>query len=306
MATPPPLGKPAPPKAAAPPKPASPPSVGKAAPPVAPARVPSVFSIAPWSGEGEGEKIVLYAGSGMGKTTLASMAPDPVFIGLDDGARKIRHPKTGAVLNAVTGVRDFQDVRDVFRSTGLFKAGQTAVLDTITKAEEFSEEWMFANYKTEGGKTAKTIEGYGYGKGYRHSLEVMRLLLQDMEFLVKQGVNVLLLAQENAVKIANAEGLDYMQDGPKLHHNAQYSNRLEVCEWADHVLKVGYADTTVVGADKAAKGKIVSTDTTHVVYTQAARHFFAKSRTLNEPVISFATKEDDSLWQFLFPAKEAA
>jgi hypothetical protein len=297
MSTPPPI-KPPPPKPAAGPKvPAAP------AAPKAPARATASFSIEPWSGDGEGEKVVIYADSGMGKTTLASMAPSPVFIGLDDGARKIRDPRTNAVLNAVKGIRDYQDVRDVFRSTGLFKPGMTAVLDTITKAEEWSEPFIFANYKKDNA-TVKTLEGYGFGKGYRHSLEVMRLLLQDMECLVRQGVNVVLLAQSAPVKIANAEGLDFIQDGPKLHHNNQYSNRLEVCEWADHVLRIGYTENVVAGNMDTGKGKMVSTDTTRVVYTRAARHYFAKSRTLQEPVISFSEPKDDSLWQFLFPNQE--
>ncbi len=286
------------------------PVAGRIAPPspsVAAARAPKTFAVKPWSGEGEGEKIVVYGGSGMGKTTLTAMAPDPIFIGIDDGARKIRDPRTGAVLNAVSGVVDFQDVRDVCRSTGLFKRGQTAVFDTITKIEEISEPYLFANYKTEKGGSVKSIEGYGYGKGYRHSLEVMRLFLQDAECLIRQGVNVVFIAQQNAVKIANAEGLDFIQEGPKLHHTAQYSSRLEVCEWADHVLRIGYLENIVAGADASAtKGKMVSTDTTRVIYAREARHFFAKSRTLTEPVISFSERNDDSLWKFLFPEKETA
>lgn len=283
-------------------RPALPPG-SKTPPPASPkvAHIAKTFKVEEWGGEGEGEKIVIYGDSGMGKSTLASTSPKPAFIGLDDGGRKLRHPKTGAVLHGIPGVRTFQDLRDALAQTTLFDDYETVVIDTITKVEELSEPWMFANYKTDKGATVKSIEGYGWGKGYRHSLEIMRLIFQDCDVLVRRGLNVILLAQSAPAVIANAEGLDYLMDGPKLHHTKQCSTRLEIQEWADHVLRVGYLDTTVEGADKATRGKIVSSDTTRAIFTQAARHYFAKSRTLREPVISFSEPGDDSLWQWMFP-----
>ena len=295
---------------ALPPKPAGKPSLPKASPaPKTAARAPKTFVSAAWSGHGEGEKIVLYGASGMGKTTLASMAPRPVFIGVDDGARKIRDPRDDSVLNAIMGVETFDDVREAIHQKNLYDDYETLVIDTITKVEELSEPYIFEHYKVDG-KTVHTLEGYGWGKGYRHALEVMRLILQDCGALVKLGKNVILIAQENAVKMPNAEGLDYIQAGPKLFHTSQASSRLEVQEWADHVLRIGYAETNVAGAGAAAtKGKITSRSTTRHIFTKEARHFFAKSRTIREPVISFSTNEegvpnDDALWQFLFPNQE--
>jgi hypothetical protein len=235
------------------------------------------------------------------------MSPDPVFIAVDDGARKIRD-KAGNVLQAITGIEDFYDVRAAIAQNGLLKKGQTLVVDTVTKVEHLSEAFMFATYKDDRGQTVKTIEGYGFGKGYRYALEAMRLFLQDCDALVRRGVNVVLLAQESAATMPNAAGLDYLQAGPKLHHTKQYSSRLEVCEWADHVFRIGYRETAVAAEGArpqvATKGKVVSTDITRVIFSRAARHYFAKSRTLKEAVISFENEQDDSLWQFIFPPKE--
>jgi len=300
------MSKPPPMKTTAPP----PPSGGIPRVPPAPTtpraavRAPKTFAVVDASGHGEGEKVVIYGPSGVGKTTLAAMAPDPVFVSPDDGARKIRDPRTGAILKMVGGVRDFDDLRDVMNQHTLFDKGGSMVLDTITKAEEWMEPFIFANYKSDKGATVKTLEGYGWGKGYRHALEVTRLFLQDIEGLMRKGVNVILLAQENAVTMPNPEGLDFLQAGPKMHHTKQYSSRQELCEWADHVLRVGYHENQVVGADGATRGKLATSSTTRVVYTGEARHFFAKSRTLTEPVISFAEAKDDSLWRWMFPNQQ--
>ena len=256
------------------------------------------FTVAPWAGENEGEKMIVYGGEGMGKTTLASMSPDPIFIGLDDGGRKIRHPKTGEPVKAVHGVETFEDLRDALHSPGLFDSGKTIVLDTITVAEKRAEPYLFRTIKV-GDQYPTNIEQYGFGKGYKHLLDIMRVLLQDCETHVRAGRNILFLAQESAVRIANPEGLDYLQSGPALQHNNQVSIRNEVCQWVDHVFHINHLNTRVAGKPDDRTGKAVG-DSTRAVYAAGARHFKAKSRTLSEDVISFETPDDDSLWQLLF------
>lgn len=304
--------KPPPPKAPAangtkappPPKPLSLPSA-PARTMANPVRAPKNFTVGTYTGKGEGEKTIIFGGSGMGKTTLSSMAPSPVFIPLDDGGRKIRHPITGEPIHAIHGIEDFQDVRDVLARHELFEPFKTAVIDTGTKLEEFAERHVVANCTTEKGKRVTSIEGFGWGKGYRHLMEAMRLIMMDLDVLVRKGKNVVILCQENAAIMPNAEGLDYLQAGPKLHHakSGDPSIRFAYQEWADHVFRVGYLETNVVGEEDATRGKIASTDTTRCVYTSAARHFFAKTRSNGEntlpPVISFANPQDDSLWQWL-------
>lgn len=265
------------------------------------ARAPKTFSTMVWDGANEGEKLIVYGASGMGKTTLLSMMPDPVFVGLDDGGRKIKNPKTGEPVRAVVGIETFDDFRDALHQKNLWQDCGSIVVDTATKLEVLAGLWVVENVKTEKGHTVKSIEGFGYGKGYTHILEQMRLVLQDLDPFVRKGVNIALICQETNYTVANAEGLDYIKDGPKLTENKQARIQSEFCEWADHVLRIGFLDTSVVGAQDAERGKIKSTDTTRCIYAHGARHFFAKSRTLQEPVISFAEKSDDSLWQLLFP-----
>lgn len=292
---------------------AKPPASGRKAPPKVPSAPPpsarqktrqrKTFTTGPWTGEGEGEKVVGYGISGVGKTTLFAMMPNPVFIGLDDGGRKIRDPRTGEPIRRVEGVGTFDDVRDAINQTDLFPRGGSCVIDTMTILEQWAEPWMFANIKHEKGGTVTSLEGYGYGKGYTHLFETMRLILEDLDLLIRRGVNVGLICQNMAIKRANPSGLDYLEDGPKLSHPSSEKNsvRLNICEWADHVLRIGYHDTVVTGAPDAKIGK-VSGDGMRAVYTMPTDpSFFAKTRTLTEPVIAFAEPNDDSIWRMLYP-----
>jgi len=254
-----------------------------------------------YSGEGYGEKIVVYSESGMGKSTLGMQAPDPVFIPLDAGVMKLRHPHTGKPANAIEGVETFQDVRDVLHQPELFPKGSTIVIDTITVLQELAEQYMLENIKTERGDAAKNILSYGYNKGYRHLFDTMKLILVDLDVHVKRGVNVLLIAQSIPARIPNPGGIDFMREGPNLSTNSQGNIRALYREWADHVLRIGYTNAFVEKPDKkATKGKIIG-ETERGIFVQPELWFEAKSRTIREPVVSFSEPGDSVIWQFIFP-----
>lgn len=273
-----------------PPKRTAPPLPSKAAVPK------KSFSIAPWNGAGEGEKIILYADSGMGKTTLASMAPKPAFIGLDDGGRRIRNPKTGEAIAAFQDVSTFQDVRDILQQPSLFMGYDTVVIDTITALQDLAVPYLLTTIPTEKGGVAKNIVAYGYNKGYQHLYDVMKLILQDCDVLVKQGKNIIFIAQAGPHKVPNPAGEDYIRSGPRLYSGTPSVEAL-YCEWADHILLIDYQTTAV------EKRKAVCDDN-RAVFTKGQIHFRAKSRTLTseQAVVSFTTPDDDSMWQFIFTA----
>lgn len=274
-------------------------------PPAASARPVKTFSVVEWSGEGEGKKIILYGPNGMGKTTLAAMAPDAVFIGLDDGGRETRHPKTGAKLRAIPGVESFYDLRDALHQTTMFPRGSTLILDTVTRAEELIKQFVLATVKKEGkGERADSLEDYGYGKGFSHLTDASRLLLGDLDPLVRSGVNVILLAQQTQATVSNLEGIDYSQDGPALTSQPKsgMNVRTEFCSWSDHIFRLGYADPSVKKAnERAAKGKASGT-TDRYVFTEPQIHFVAKNRMNGTlpAIMPFATRDDDSIWRAVF------
>lgn len=263
---------------------------------------PKTFNIITWTGAKEGEKIILYGNSGMGKTTLATMAPSPVFIGLDDGGRKIVNPKTGENVKAIPGVESFQDLRDALHQNGLIEPGQTLVIDTVTRAEGLGELHTLATVKTEKGETPENLEAYGYGKGYKHLMDTMRLLISDLEPHVRRGVHVLLLAQQGQATVSNLEGVDYLQDGPKLCARKDQNIRTEFVEWVDHVFRIGHPSLEVVKDNKKnVKGKVKGT-MERVIYTQPELYYMAKNRSNGKwpPVVSFENPADDSLWAYVF------
>ena len=251
----------------------------------------SKFSVASWNDSGEGEKILLYAESGMGKTTLASTAPDPVFIGLDDGGRKIRNPITKKRLDRVKNITTFDDVRGALQYLITSKK-KTIVIDTVTLLQDLAKPYMFKTISGPHNKVVKNIVAYGYNKGYQHLYDTLKLILQDCDTLVRAGKNIILIAQLKSYKAANPSGDDYLKEGPRLYNGSPSSADL-FCEWVDHVLRIAYLNVTV------EERKITGT-TERAIFTQPEVYFRAKSRTLSKSVVSFEDPSDTSIWDMIF------
>jgi len=266
------------------------------------------FSKKQWDGSKSGEKILIYGETGMGKTTLASMAPNPVFIGLDDGGRKIRHPKTGELLWRIedangNGPETFEDVR-VALDTCLTLDCDTVVIDTITLLQSpIAEDYIFRTVptrddKNRASKKAETIEDYGWGKGYKHLWDAMRLPILPCEKLTNVNKNIIVIAQLMCHKLYNDAGQEYLKEGPQLYHSEKNWSILKTwTEWVDHIFRIRPLDKRVLKDNKKA---ISSTE--RVIDTFGDNTFYAKNRgdALGGQPVSFKTKDDDSLWTLLF------
>ena len=267
----------------------------KVLPPTKPVRQAKTFTTADWTNAGQGKKIIVYGDSGMGKTTLASLLPKPIFIGLDDGGREIE----GKTLKYIPEpIETFDDLRDALRQTNLYDNYDSLVIDTLTRADEdLALKWTLNNVFSDKGTKVSDIESYGWGKGYRHTYDTMRLLLPDLDTLIRVGKNVVLLCQSTTESVPNPGGEDFLRDAPKLQpqHGKTPSVIGLFVEWCDHVFKIGYGDITTSKKKASSSGE-------RVIFVHPQVHFTAKSRTIPAefPVVSFTDPTDDSIWQFVF------
>lgn len=277
----------------------------KSAAPTAPPEALKKFS-AGVSTSNRGQKIIVYGGSGIGKSSLVALAPTPIFIPLDDGSVNLRDPYTNEKVQQVQDAdgnppETFAETRAALQQYSIYDKFDTVVIDTATKLQDLSHQYMFDTIPHEKGNTVTSIEGYGYGKGYNHLYDVMKLILQDADELIRRGKTVVIIVQCTVAPVANAAGDDYVCDAPRLYPGNKITPSIRdmYIEWADHVLFVNHANTAV--KDKKIKGAV-----TRAVFTQGQLHFKAKTRVLASgevipAIINFDDVKDDSIWQFIFP-----
>lgn len=253
------------------------------------------FAVKKLENDTGGEKVIIYGEYGMGKTTLAALAPKPVFLDTDDKLNKTLNPRTGKKdLPLIPDVSCYEDVRGALQQPGLFDDYKSVVIDTGTKLQERAVEFVLRNYLLKGGGIPHDLRAYGWGEGYGHLLDVMRFILQDLDKLAKQGKNVIIICQNSPKNKKNPGGEDYLKEGPDLYHDSRFSTREAYCSWANNVVKIDY--TEVVVDDKKVTG-----NTTRQIFTKPEPYFIAKSQTLPIDIerITFDDPTDDSFWSYL-------
>lgn len=272
------------------PKPLPPPASRRPAPTPAPAPTPisaaNADRFTPIRGiVGGAQRVVVYGPGGIGKSSLAALAPMPAFIDLEDGTRNLD-------VFRVQGVEGWTDLRACLQSTAL-DAYRTIVIDSATRAEEWAVAHTLATVPHEKGTFVKSVEGYGFGKGYQHVYETFLHLLVDLDRHVRAGRNVVLIAHDCTADVPNPVGEDFIRFEPHLQQpkSGKASIRERVFQWADHVLFLGYDVVTEDG-----KGKGGGTRTIWPIERPDHR---AKSRTLAEPM-PFNGPDDASVWSLIF------
>lgn len=226
--------------------------------------------------------VVLYGTGGIGKSSLAAMAPAPLFIDIERSTSALN-------VERVDGVESWSDLR-AFLQGDNFEGIKSIVIDSATAAEELCRKYVIGTVKTEKGQAVTSIEGYGWGKGYVHLFEEWRKLLGDLDNHRRNGRNVVLICHERLGKVPNPNGDDWIRFEPRLYHGNQASLLHPTKEWADEVLFVSY---DVAAADGKAKGS-----GTRTIYSVETATHMAKTRLLDGVPLVFE-KGSDALWQAL-------
>jgi hypothetical protein len=223
----------------------------------------------------EGQRIVIYGEGGIGKTSLAALAPNPVFIDFD---RSGQHFGLNVVCVDGEIVGDWAEMREALHTEKLWESCNTIVVDSATTGQGAALAYTLATVKHEKDYWCKSIEEYGFGKGYRHLYDTFLTLLADLEYHTKQGRHVVLVCHSLAAEKPNPTGEDFLQYQPDLQ-NPKKEGRLrdKIKGWCDDLVFIEY--DVAVSKDGKAKG-----GGSRTIYGQGMPTYWAKSRTLTEPV----------------------
>ena len=210
------------------------------------------------------KKIVIYGPEGIGKSTLASQFPDPVFIDTEDSTKdmnvkRLDKPSSWQML--------LDEVRFIRDNPTLCK---TLVLDTADWAEQMEIDDLLKTNQKNG------IEDFGYGKGYTYSAERFGKLLNLLTEVSERGVHIVMTAHAQLRKVELPEEM-----GAYDHWEMKTSKKVAplIREWADAVLFLNYK-VNVINIDNqgAAKGKNNAQGGRRVIHTNHTPFWDAKNR----------------------------
>lgn len=206
-------------------------------------------------------KTLIYGSEGIGKSTLASKWPDPVFIDTEGSTKQMDVARLPTPERWDT-IMD--EVRYVYQHPEICK---TLVIDTLDWAEILCIEQLF---------NGLGLESPGYGKGYQILAEEFRKLLTELDKVIAAGIHVVCTAHAQMRKF---EQPDEMGAYDRWELKLQKKTAPLVKEWADMILFCNYK-TIVVNVDGqgAAKGKNKVQGGERVMYTAHHNCWDAKNR----------------------------
>lgn len=208
------------------------------------------------------QKVVIYGPEGVGKSTLASQMPKPVFIDTEGS--------TAQLDVARVEVRDWITLLGAVSEIHRMPEFGTLVLDTADWAERLAVNAVLQS----GSK--KNIEDFGYGKGWVMVSEEFNRLLTALDGVVRGGKHVVLLAHSKVVRFA-APDLAGEHDRYELKMSKQVSPLVK--EWADAILFLNFRTKLVEdgGKNRGIGGKERRLHTSHTAaYDAKNRHGLAE------------------------------
>lgn len=148
-------------------------------------------------------RICIYGGHGIGKSTLASKFPKPVFISTEDGLDALdvtSFPRATELEEVVKSIKNLvKDEHDF----------QTAVLDTA--------DWLVEPLITQDVEKRYDAKDLAYGRGAMYIAEEFRTILQGFDALRRRrNMNVVIVAHAQVFRFENPQTEPYDQFRPKL------------------------------------------------------------------------------------------
>lgn len=232
-------------------------------------------------------RVLIYGVEGVGKTSTAAGAPAPIVIPAEEGSEQL----TVARFPLVQSLEDVYDaVAELTENEHSYK---TVVLDTVDAIEPLVWEYVCR----EGSK--KSIEAFGFGKGYVAALDEWRKLWAALERLRSQrGMNVVLIGHVVIKPFQNPEGDNY--DRYNLRVNEKAAGFLKGA--VDAVLFANYE--TLTHSSDGGKAKGISTGA-RLLYTQRTAAYDAKNRYDLPPQLPLSWEAFDAARKAHRPADPA-
>lgn len=166
-------------------------------------------------------RIVLYGPGGIGKSTFASSAVNPVFLDIEDGLDGIEVPR-----QRITSWQEAIDfLKALFTQEHEF---QTVVVDSLDWLEQLAFEQVCRELNIR-----QIDEENSFGRGYTKCVELMSYFLTCLDRLrEKKDMAVILLAHETITRVESPLTSSYDRYSIKLNKK----NASLVAEWSDAVL----------------------------------------------------------------------
>lgn len=174
---------------------------------------------APW-------RVIIFGVAGIGKSTFATTAPDPLFIDLENGLARVNCRKT----QHLTNFKEFLEGLRYAYTTPY----KTIVIDTISKLEDYLVAEVCRKQKV------KVLGDIPWGKGADFLLAEWTEVFGFLAVLQASGKNILLIGHDQVTEYLDPTSENYHRYSVRLHKKTLPFLTAEVdavlfCHWEKYV-----------------------------------------------------------------------
>lgn len=184
-------------------------------------------------------KTVIYGSEGIGKSTLASKFPNPLFLDTEGGTARL--PVRRIVISDWENLT--ATVKEIYQNPTIAK---TVIVDTADWAEALCTAYVCNKYHK------ANIEEFGFGKGYTYLADEFNQFLSLLTKLTEVGINVVIIAHGKPRKFELPE-----EQGQFDRWETKLTKQVAplIKEWCDLLLFCNYKTFVIATENKSKKAQ---------------------------------------------------
>ena len=213
-------------------------------------------------------RVLIYGVPGIGKTTVASRFPKPIFVPIEEGLGKLD----------VAAFPRPKNYREVCECLGALLEQphdyQTLVIDSADTLEPMLWDYVTETVPSEKGGKVGNIHGYGFHKGFDHAKKEWAAFLSLLTQVRDSGMAVCVLAHSTIAHVDSPEVDAYDRYQPSIEKKSEPLLR----GWADMILFLNYKMVAVEANGRTDDRRRAVGKGERVAYTTERPAWYAKNR----------------------------